>query len=522
MLLSKKTLILWASLIVFASVHAAEAVRMTEYLSAKGVTFQAPEIALRVSGKESTFRVPAPQAFRQALERNATASTATATFDVTYESDFPAEAQAAFNHATEILSSIFTSSQTIDIEANWEDMGSSSIIGYSQTLDFIMNFNKAPLSDVWYPSPLAEALAGKNLTGSDADFLIAFNTEFADRFYYGTDGDCPSGKLDFVTVVLHEICHGLGFTGVMYYSSGRGGYSLNNEYLPAAFESFAKNSSGVSLMNTVTYPNPSTALGTALTSNAIVFETPYAGDVSLYTPSTWSSGSSFYHVSEAYDGTDNALMTYSMDYGESIHSLGNLTLNMFSTMGWEVSGEDPVGEVMYATIGSSFTVDSGDTFDRNPKLYIKDDKRKKRAKVLSVSGSSIECEWRKKLDVGTYSLYIKSKGQSETMVTNQFYIMAPVVSECEQTSDLVFNATGEYFGSKKPKMYFEYAKSNGKIGRARLKVTQYDMNSVTAEIKEQKLTRLIEKGISEVSLIFKNKIGEASCGSFTLTTTTSN
>ena len=43
-------------------------------------------------------------------------------------------------------------------------------------------------------------------------------TRFAARLFdirRGTDGNTPLGKIDFVTVVLHEIGHGLGFTGSM-------------------------------------------------------------------------------------------------------------------------------------------------------------------------------------------------------------------------------------------------------------------------------------------------------------------
>ncbi|MCK7534680.1 MAG: hypothetical protein MZV63_28610 [Marinilabiliales bacterium] len=38
-----------------------------------------------------------------------------------------------------------------------------------------------------------------------------FNKEV--KWYFGTDGNTPELLYDFVTVVLHEIGHGLGFTG---------------------------------------------------------------------------------------------------------------------------------------------------------------------------------------------------------------------------------------------------------------------------------------------------------------------
>ncbi len=41
------------------------------------------------------------------------------------------------------------------------------------------------------------------------------------------DGDTPSQLYDFVTVVLHEIAHGLGFTGFFYVSNNLGYYDFN-------------------------------------------------------------------------------------------------------------------------------------------------------------------------------------------------------------------------------------------------------------------------------------------------------
>ena len=41
-------------------------------------------------------------------------------------------------------------------------------------------------------------------------------------WYFGTDGNTPAGDFDFVTVVMHELAHGLGYAGTMSYDDGVG------------------------------------------------------------------------------------------------------------------------------------------------------------------------------------------------------------------------------------------------------------------------------------------------------------
>jgi len=93
---------------------------------------------------------------------------------------------------------------------------------------------------------------------------IAYSSTF--DWYYSADGNTPSDKIDFITVVAHEVAHGLGFAGGMTVSSGTGSYSKI-----FAYDRFAYNGSSQALLNTTIFPNPSTALGTVLTSNNVWF-----------------------------------------------------------------------------------------------------------------------------------------------------------------------------------------------------------------------------------------------------------
>ena len=58
---------------------------------------------------------------------------------------------------------------------------------------------------------LADAIAGRDTYAGRVDLTASFNSNDKVNWYYGTDGNTPSGQFDFVTVVLHELGHGLGF-----------------------------------------------------------------------------------------------------------------------------------------------------------------------------------------------------------------------------------------------------------------------------------------------------------------------
>ncbi len=79
------------------------------------------------------------------------------------------------------------------------------------------NFPNAGFADTWYVSAEADALADAQLV-NDIDIISFFNSDIDDNdpacltgrtWYYGFDNDQGS-DLDFLTVVLHEINHGLG------------------------------------------------------------------------------------------------------------------------------------------------------------------------------------------------------------------------------------------------------------------------------------------------------------------------
>ena len=249
------------------------------------------------------------------------------------------EAKAAFSYAVSIWAGLLDSSQTIEVDACWRSDLGSGVLGAAGTTSIHRDFPGAPVAGTWYPAALTNALTNSDMNGDTAEIKANFSSTF--NWYYGTDGNTPSDQVDFVSVVLHELGHGLGFYGMGNVSLGRG--TVRYSGYPGIYDQFTEDGEGTPLLN---YTNNSIALGNALTGkvSGVYFDGTYANAangnarVKLYTPSPWQEGSSYSHLDEIFNNTPNALMTYSLGYGESEHSPGPVMLGMFEDMGWTLAG----------------------------------------------------------------------------------------------------------------------------------------------------------------------------------------
>ncbi|MEQ8975153.1 MAG: CARDB domain-containing protein [Coleofasciculus sp. C1-SOL-03] len=289
------------------------------------------------------------------------AQTQTSTINVNYNG-FSTEAQTAFEYAVDIWENLIVSPVPIEVEANWTPFGTNAL-GSAGPNDYDYNFANAAYANTLYPSALANSLAGFDLDTTAHDINANFNSDYS-NWYFGTDGNAQTGQYDFVSVVLHELGHGLGFLGNMDYDFGTGQGSWWSQ--PMIYDHFTVNGSGQKLIDT--FPNNSVALGAQLTSDNLFFNGSNAvaanggTNPKLYAPSTWELGSSYAHLDEATygSGNSNALMTPYIAPGEAHHDPGAVTLGIFEDLGWVINLAD--------LSGSDFDIipqplDAGDSFD---------------------------------------------------------------------------------------------------------------------------------------------------------------
>ncbi len=255
----------------------------------------------------------------------------TSTFDVTY-TGFTAQAQAAFQHAVDILSSVFSSPVPIKVDARFQSLG-QGILGSAGPNGSIRDGTGLPLAGTWFPMPLGESLIGSDTGFTSSDIIATLNSGFAD-WYLGTDGTPPGGKWDMVTVALHELLHGLGFVDSFNVSGGQG--SWGDDGFPFVYDLSVRNAAGQMLVSD--FANPSAALAAQLQSNHLYFG-GFTFPRRIFAPSPFQPGSSIAHVDPTTfpQGNVDALMRPGISSGFAIHSLGPVTASIFSDMGWTIT-----------------------------------------------------------------------------------------------------------------------------------------------------------------------------------------
>ena len=251
-------------------------------------------------------------------------------FVVNYK-NFPEWAKKDFQAAVDIWSANFSSSVPVTIDATWTRIGSFGVLGSARPGSYFSGFDKAPDSSLWYPSALANALAGKDLDTRQSEIIIQVNSlaEWNTR----NDGISHPNEYDLQSVFLHEMGHGLGFLSTDSYDSFFGYGSIDQ---PTPFDAYVQVEDGRRLSD---LPTPSIELGKALTS-PLVWSGPLGIAANngtkplLYSPSKYEEGSSVSHLDEATFSKSafDAVMTPNLDAGEIFHEPGPLLLAMMEDM----------------------------------------------------------------------------------------------------------------------------------------------------------------------------------------------
>ncbi|MGE5449665.1 MAG: T9SS type A sorting domain-containing protein [Bacteroidales bacterium] len=318
----------------------------------------------------STYVGPPSEYFQRLKSANARV----ASIEVTYVG-FTPEAQQAFQYAVDIWKNLVYSPVPIKIKATWRSLA-SGVLGSCGPGGYYKNFDATQQWDTYYPVALVEKFTGEEVNSPDQYELVAdFNKDFA-NWYLGTDGKTPSNQYDFVSVVLHEITHGLGFTGLLSSQDGKGQYGYGNDPLAAVFDRHIIDKNNQSLLNKSIYPDPSIALQLAMTSGWLQFYTRLTQNTlpRLYAPASWNEGSSIYHLDDATypEGDPNSLMTPFTGKGEAIHSPGPYALDMMYEMGWKniTIKHEPLKDIENATaIDFKAQIESDNALDQS-KLYL--------------------------------------------------------------------------------------------------------------------------------------------------------
>lgn len=303
-------------------------------------TFEMTEsefVVLRAGGYTANTQVFGPPGAALLTAHAAGAPPVTATFDVTYQG-FSQAAEDAFQAAVDVWAVTLTTAVTIRVDARWTGLD-PQVLGNARPGNIVKNFSAAPQTDTYYPIALANKIQGSDLSATTPHIVANFNSNFT-NWYLGVDGLTPNNKYDLMSVVLHEIGHGLGFTGSMKVQTGKGVWGFGGS--PMIWDHFIVNSHGEKLLDTSLFPNNSVELAAQLQSNQLFFNGSSAltananTPVRIYAPAVWEGGSSFSHLDEVTfpAGNLNSLMTPQIGMAEVIHSPGPLGVGILRDLGW--------------------------------------------------------------------------------------------------------------------------------------------------------------------------------------------
>jgi hypothetical protein len=301
---------------------------------------------------------------------NSQRPTKCANIEVTYIGfgPFP-QARDAFQFAVDIWESLLDSPVTIRINARFQEAANANNLGsaspaFYREVPGITN----PNASVLFPAALYEKLVGQDSegpTGESVDINCNFNSGRTD-WYFGTDGnpstDDPNtaadeGQIDFVSVVLHELGHGLGVVGFGAEINDQGfirrnstgtGYPLDGSGEHASiWDTFIQGKNIIlqdrDILSNSFGADPSFGLLGEFESGELSSKSPIAvaqnGGVAprTYAPPVFNGGSSYSHWDEGtFNNSPEALMTPFLGNGEAIHDPGNVMLGFMEDMGWSL------------------------------------------------------------------------------------------------------------------------------------------------------------------------------------------
>ncbi|MDH3717629.1 MAG: Ig-like domain-containing protein, partial [Planctomycetota bacterium] len=246
--------------------------------------------------------------------------------------------------------------ETITIDAAMDDFVDANVLGSATAIDYFTATQVFGVGNVpagidpvtYYAAPLANHLHGSDLDASTAEIDMQFNSSFA-SWYYGTDGNPPGNEWDFVTVVLHEVGHGLNFLDLI---NQNGNWTFGS---PGIYDTFLERDDGTDLTALNSSQRQSVIISNDLYWNGANGTSENNGTrVQIYAPNPYEGGSSVSHLDEGVHG--NELMSPSVGSGQAIHAPSNIELGMMTDMGWTITSG---GEGRAATAGGGKSATPG-------------------------------------------------------------------------------------------------------------------------------------------------------------------
>lgn len=223
------------------------------------------------------------------------------------------------------------------------------------------NFSNAPVNNFIYPTSLANQIAGNELNPGEYDMDIYVN--LYTPFYYGT-GKPANNKMDFITFIMHEIGHGLGFYSDGYVDSNNIGSFGNippsalsplttsfpwpgQDSVPTIYDKYIIKASQSNLVGIA--PQNTVELGDSIKHTANYFDGPMYANISNGGQAvklsggtgTFSIGVDLLHL---HSSVCNSIMSYCWGLGDTVRKPANLELGILKEIGWNINPLSGINE----------------------------------------------------------------------------------------------------------------------------------------------------------------------------------
>lgn len=261
----------------------------------------------------------------------------------------------AFQYAADLWGQRLASDVTIMVQASMNPLTctmTSAVLGSAGAIYVVRGFPNAPDTSTWHSAALSNALAGFDLDPVTNDINAQFNSNLNGNpgclggigWYYGFNASPPGSDIDFVSVVVHEIGHGLGFQTFVNLTTGAKLAGFNDVYMldlerhgatPALYPNM---SNAQRVAAAISDPNLH-FIGTDVTTQGLATLSVGIsnGHVRMHGPSPAQPGSSVSHWSTAL--FPNELME--PVYTAPNHNVG-LALALMKDIGWTTCATAPV------------------------------------------------------------------------------------------------------------------------------------------------------------------------------------
>lgn len=263
--------------------------------------------------------------------------------------------RASLENAASSLGSLFAATATVTIDAFSLDDSGSGTLAYAGS-----SFSTSTSFRGYLRGVVGEKiLSGTDRNGANADGQITVNF----GWNWDLDDDVASDALDFKAIATHELLHAVGFvSGIEADGTDGWGFTENestagggaNGGVWTVFDDFVVDAAGNPVIDDTGYHIDLTnwnanSVGGAAPTDGLFFSGANAvaangGNlVGLYTPTTFSPGSSVSHLDTDFKPFEDHIMSHSISLGPQTRTLSDIEKGMLTDFGFTIVPEPSTG-----------------------------------------------------------------------------------------------------------------------------------------------------------------------------------